>query len=214
MSKSELPDRLADRVSWVIGAPDQEELRRRYDLWAGQYDADIGDVEDYLAPVAMAEVAEAFLSKTDRILDAGAGTGLSGAALKAVGFDNLVAVDFSAGMLEIAARKGIYRETLLADLGARTPFADDAFDAAVTVGTTSQMPAESLRELVRLVRPGGRLLLAVWVEAYVERGYAAIQRSFEAEGRLALIHNGAAFQALPTSEPDLWYEPWVFDVRA
>ncbi len=214
MSKSKLPDHVADRVSWVIDAPDQAELRRRYDLWAGRYDADIGKVEDYLAPVAMAEVAKAFLSKTDRVLDAGAGTGLSGAALKAAGFDNLVAVDFSAGMLEIAAKKGVYRETLLADLGARTSFADDAFDAAVTVGTTSQMPAESLREMVRLVRPGGRLLLAVWVEAYVKRGYAAIQQDFEAAGRLVQLHKGAAFQALPTSEPALWYEAWVFEVRA
>lgn len=212
MSNSELPDSPADRVSWVISAPDQEEMRRRYDLWAKQYDADIGNVEDYLAPKAMAEVAKAFLSKTDRILDAGAGTGLSGAALKAAGFANLVAVDYAAGMLEIAAKKGIYRETLQADLGARTSFDDDAFDAVVTVGTTSQMPAESLREFVRIVRPGGRILFTVWVEPYIERGYAAIQQGFEAEGRLALVHKGEAFQALPTSEPDIWYEIWVFDV--
>ncbi len=214
MSDSKLPASLADRVSWVTNAPDQKELRRRYDLWASQYDADVGKVEDYLAPMAMAEAAKTFLSKTDRILDAGAGTGLSGEALKAAGFDNLVAVDYSAGMLEIAAKKGIYRETLQADLGARTPFADDCFDAVVTVGTTSQMPAESLREFVRMVRPGGRILFTVWVKAYIERGYAAIQQSFETEGRLALIHKGEAFQPLPTSEPDIWYEVWVFEVRA
>jgi len=212
MSNSELPDSPADRVSWVISAPDQHEMRRRYDLWASLYDADVSDFETYLAPMATAEVAKTFLSPTDRILDAGAGTGLSGAALEAAGFDNLVAVDFSAGMLKIAEDKGIYRETVCADLGARTAFADDAFDAVVTVGTTSQMPAESLREFVRIVRPGGRILFTVWVEAYVERGYAAIQQSFEGEGRLALIHEGEAFQALPTSEPDIWYEVWVFDV--
>ena len=212
MKSSELPDNPGDRVSWVIGAPDQEEMRRRYELWARQYDADLGNLEDYLAPRAMAEVAKTFLSKTGRILDAGAGTGLSGAALKAAGFGNLVAVDYSAGMLEIAAKKGIYRETVQADLGARTPFPDDAFDAVVTVGTTSQMPAESLREFVRLVRPGGRILFTVWLKPYVERGYAAIQRNLEAAGRLALSHKGEAFQALPTTEPGMWYEVWVFDV--
>lgn len=212
MSNSELPDNPGDRVSWVISAPDQEEMRRRYDLWARQYDADLGSLEDYLAPRAMAEVAKSFLSRTDRILDAGAGTGLSGAALKAAGFDNLVAVDYSAGMLEIAAKKGIYSETVQADLGTRTPFPDDAFDAVVTVGTTSQMPVESLREFVRIVRPGGRILFTVWVKPYVERGYAAIQQSLETAGRLALVHKGEAFQALPTTEPDMWYEVWVFDV--
>jgi SAM-dependent methyltransferase len=214
MSNSELPDNPGDRVSWVIGAPDQAEMRRRYDLWAKQYDADLGNLEDYLAPRAMAGVAKTFLSRTDRILDAGAGTGLSGAALQAAGFGNLVAADYSAGMLEIAATKNIYQETLQADFGARTPFADDAFDAVVTVGTTSQMPAESLREYVRIVRPGGRILFTVWVKPYVERGYAAIQQSLEAAGRLALIHKGEPFQALPTTEPDMWYEVWVFDVHS
>ena len=135
-----------------------------------------------------------------------------GAALKAAGFENLVAVDYSAGMLEIAARKGIYRETMQADLSQRTAFPDDAFDAVVTVGTTSQMPCESLRELVRLVRPGGRIVFTVYPEAYVNRGYAAIQQEFEAEGRLSVIYRGEAFQALPTPEPEIWYEIWVFEI--
>jgi SAM-dependent methyltransferase len=214
MSGSELPEDPGERISWVIRAPDQAELRRRYNLWARHYDGDVTDAEAYLAPSIAADVAKDFFSKTDRILDAGAGTGLAGAALKALGFDRLVAVDFSAGMLEIAAKKGVYQETLEADLSKRTPFADGAFDGAITVGTTSQMPAESLRELVRMVRPGGHIVFAVWVEPYERRGFAAIQRGLEAEGRLALVHRGAAFQGLPASEPDIWYEVWVFEVRA
>jgi SAM-dependent methyltransferase len=212
MSKSELPDEAGARVSWVIRAPTQEELRRRYDLWAGTYDADIGRVEDYLAPLATAEVAKAYLAKEARILDAGAGTGLSGAALKEAGFENLVGLDFSAGMLAVAAKKGIYRETIVADLGRRTPLADDSFDAVVTVGTTSQMPCESLLEFVRVVRPGGRIVCTTWVKAYIERGFAAIQARFEKEGRLALVHKGEPFQGLPTTEPEIVYEIWVFEV--
>ena len=212
MSKSELPDEAGARVSWVIRAPTQEELRRRYDLWASKYDTDIGRVEDYLAPLATAEVAEAYLAKEARILDAGAGTGLSGAALREAGFENLVGLDFSAGMLAIAEKKGVYRETIVADLSRRTSLADGSFDAVVSVGTTSQMPSESLREFVRVVRPGGRILLTAWVKAYDERGYAAIQARLESDGRLALIHKGEPFQALPTTEPEIVYEIWVFDV--
>jgi hypothetical protein len=51
-----------------------------------------------------------------------------------------------------------------------------------------------------------------WLKPYVERGFAAIQQSLEAAGRLALSHKGDAFQALPTTEPGMWYEVWVFDV--
>jgi len=214
MTDRELPNTLEQRVSWVVAAPDQAELERRYDLWARRYDTDVGAAENYRAPIAAAEVAARYLDKSARILDAGAGTGLSGEALNAAGFDNLVAVDLSAGMLEQAQRKGVYGEVHRMDLGSRIDFDDDRFDAVVTVGTTSQMPAASLREFVRVVRPGGRIVFTVWVEAYVERGYAAIQEEFEAEGRLAVVFKGEPFQALPTSEPHMYYEVWVFEVLA
>src|SRR5215470_4388795 len=175
MAKSELPDEAGGRVSWVIRAPTQEELRRRYDLWSAKYDDDLGRVEDYLAPMLTADVAKACLAPDACILDAGAGTGLAGAALKQAGFANLVGVDFSPGMLAVAEKKGIYRKTIVADLGRRTPLAEHSFDAVVTVGTTSQMPCESLVEFVRLVRPGGHIIFTTWAQPYVERGYAAVQ---------------------------------------
>ena len=210
MSGSKLPDSVADRISWVIEAVDQEELRRRYDLWATHYDGDVDSAEVYRAPMVMAEVATRFLSRTDRILDAGAGTGLSGAALKAVGFENLVAIDYSAGMLEIAAKKGIYQEIVHADLGTVTPLAENSFDAVTTVGTTSQMPAESLIEFVRVVRPKGKIVFCMWAQAYVERGYVDIQQRFESEGRLKVIHKGEPFQSISTE--DIQNEVWVFEV--
>jgi ubiquinone/menaquinone biosynthesis C-methylase UbiE len=212
MSNSKLPESVAERIAWVIDDVDQKELRRRYDLWAAHYDADVDSGEVYGAPMVMAEVAGKFLSKTDRILDAGAGTGLSGAALKAVGFENLTAIDYSAGMLEVAAKKGIYRETMHADLGAVTPLAENSFDAVTTVGTTSQMPAHSLKEFVRVVRPEGHIVFCLWPTAYLERGYSAIQQGFEAEGRLAVIYKSEPFLPLPTTEPDLVNEVWVFEV--
>lgn len=214
MSDPELPDTPEGRVAWVIRAPDQAELARRYDLWARDYDADVGKADEYRAPIAVAEVATRYLDKNARILDAGAGTGLSGAALRAAGFGDIVAADVSAGMLEQARRKGVYRELHCVDLGGRTEFADDSFDAVVTVGTTSQMPASSLREFVRVVRPGGHVVFTVWVESYIERGYAAIQEEFELQGRLAVRSKGEPFQALPHSEPQIVYEVWVFDVCA
>ena len=210
--QDELPDQTTARLAWVIKAPTQAELKRRYDLWASCYDQDIGRVADYLAPAATAEVAKTHLDRDARILDAGAGTGLSGQALREAGFSDLTGLDFAEEMLELACGKGIYRETLAADLSRRTPFEDNIFDAVITVGTTSQVPAESLREYVRLARPGGRIIVANWVKAWNERGYAAIQADFERQGQLALIEKGEPFQALPTTDPEIVYEIWVFEV--
>ncbi len=212
MSDRDLPEDASGRVAWVINADTQEEMRRRYDLWAAKYDQDIGRVDDYLAPLATAKVALSYLAKDARILDAGAGTGLAGQALYEAGFQDLTGLDFSPGMLAIAQKKGVYRKTLVADLGRETALEADSFDAVVSVGTTSQIPCESLYEFVRLARPGGRIIITTWVKAYVERGFAAIQERFERDGRLALIHKGEPFQGLPTTEPEIVYEVWVFDV--
>jgi len=209
---SELPDDASARLAWVLSAKTQAELRRRYDLWSVSYDQDLGRVEDYLAPIKTTEVAKVFLKDDARILDAGAGTGLSGQALRDAGFSNLTGLDFAEAMLAAAAKKGIYQETIVADLSRRTALQDGSFDAVVTIGTTSQIPAEGLREYVRVVRPNGHIIVTNWVKAWVERGYAAIQAEFEREGRLALIEKGASFQALPTTEPEIVYEIWVFEV--
>ncbi len=206
-----LPDDPAARVAWVIRAPTQDELKRRYDLWARCYDADIGKAEDYLAPAATAEVAKAHLDLDARILDAGAGTGLSGQALRDAGFTDLTGLDFAEDMLAVAAGKGIYRETIAADLSRQTALEENAFDAVITVGTVSQVPAEAFREYMRVVKPGGKIIMIVWPKAYEERGYAAIQAEFEREGRLSLIEKGEPFQGLPTTEPDIIYEVWVFE---
>ncbi|MCP4981568.1 MAG: class I SAM-dependent methyltransferase [Gammaproteobacteria bacterium] len=96
-----------------------------------------------------------------RIFDADAGTGLVGQALSEVGFQELIAVDYSAQMLEVANSKGVYKEIHQCDLGQATDFESDSFDAVVTCGTTSQMPSYSLREFVRVVRPGGHIIFAV-----------------------------------------------------
>ena len=214
MSTNALPEDATARLAWVLSATTQDELKHRYDLWSASYDQDLGRIEDYLAPIATAKVATAHLAKDAHILDAGAGTGLSGQALRDAGFSDLTGLDFAEAMLAVAASKGIYQETVAADLSRRTAFDDGTFDAVVTVGTTSQIPAESLREYVRVTRPGGKIIVTNWVKAWVERGYAAIQAEFESAGRLALIEKGEPFQALPTTEPEIVYEIWVFEVRA
>ena len=214
MSKLKLPDSMEARVSWILSASDNKDLRERYDQWAKVYDEDVGTIEDYLGPVETAKAAKRFLDPEARIMDAGAGTGLSGEGLRGAGFENLVGVDYSAAMLEIAREKGIYRELHQCDLGQQTQFADDSFDAVSTCGTTSQMPSASLREFVRIVRPGGHIVFCLWLQAFEECGYADILAEFEQQGTLSTIYKGEPFQLLPTSEPDMICEVWIFKVHA
>jgi demethylmenaquinone methyltransferase / 2-methoxy-6-polyprenyl-1,4-benzoquinol methylase len=93
----------------------------------------------------------------DRVLDACCGTGdLALAAARAGG--QVTGLDFSEAMLERARRKAPELDWVQGDVTAM-PFEDGAFDAA-TVGFGIRNVAElgdGLRELRRVLRPGGRL---------------------------------------------------------
>ncbi len=211
MTRNELPDNQQDRVSWVIRAPDNEELRRRYDLWAQQYDDDVGNIEDYLAPRETVAVAAATFDTSARIMDAGAGTGLVGQAMKKAGFETLVAADYSEEMLKIAASKGIYSEIHCCDFSTETELPAGSFDGFVTCGTTSQVPCASLREYARVLRPGGKLVFAAATDAWNDCGYADVFAELETAGQISLVSRGEAFQMMPTTEPEFYCEILVIE---
>jgi demethylmenaquinone methyltransferase/2-methoxy-6-polyprenyl-1,4-benzoquinol methylase len=104
--------------------------------------------------------AEAAVGTGDRVLDAACGTGdLAIADLKA-GAGKVTGLDFSEKMLERARAKHTAIEWLQGDMLA-LPFADGTFDAA-TVGfgvRNVEDLALGLRELRRVLRPGGRLAI-------------------------------------------------------
>ncbi|MDP4507674.1 class I SAM-dependent methyltransferase [Nonomuraea turcica] len=97
-----------------------------------------------------------------RLLDVGCGTGVVTAAALALGAE-VTAVDADPHMLELAARRHPYatiRQAALPEL----PFADGEFDAVAGNFIINHVPdtAEALKELHRVLRPGGRIALTWW----------------------------------------------------
>ncbi|MER6711736.1 class I SAM-dependent methyltransferase [Streptomyces sp. NPDC006129] len=115
-------------------------------------------------PAYAAAVAELGLRAGDRVLDAGCGTGRALPPLRAaVGPSGVVlGADLTPAMLREAVRAGRDRDgaLLLADVAA-LPLRPRSVDAVFGAGLVSHLPspAENLRELARVVRPGGVLAL-------------------------------------------------------
>ncbi|MFE6486898.1 class I SAM-dependent methyltransferase [Streptomyces sp. NPDC057757] len=115
-------------------------------------------------PAYAAAVAELGLREGGRVLDAGCGTGRALPPLRAaVGPSGVVlGADLTPAMLRAATEAGRDREgqLLLADV-ARLPLRADSLDAVFAAGLIAHLPnpAENLRELARVVRPGGTLAL-------------------------------------------------------
>ncbi|MEQ8267879.1 MAG: methyltransferase domain-containing protein [Parvibaculum sp.] len=98
------------------------------------------------------------------LLDAGCGTGRFGCFLRALEPEiDLTLLDASPAMLS-RIRDGEARviKGCLTDL----PFLDDAFDAAVATWSLETLaePACGLGELMRVIKPGGTLCIAICVE--------------------------------------------------
>jgi demethylmenaquinone methyltransferase / 2-methoxy-6-polyprenyl-1,4-benzoquinol methylase len=93
------------------------------------------------------------------VLDLAAGTGTSSEPFAVAGA-RVVPCDFSLGMLTVGkqARPAL---PFVAGDGTRLPFADDTFDAVtISFGLRNIVdPAAGLREMARVTRPGGRLVV-------------------------------------------------------
>ncbi len=94
------------------------------------------------------------------VLDLAAGTGTSSRVFTAAGA-RCVACDFSLGMLQVGARRPASGLRFVAGDALALPFADAAFDA-VTISFGLRNVADTgqaLAELLRVTRPGGRLVV-------------------------------------------------------
>ncbi|QOV39993.1 class I SAM-dependent methyltransferase [Streptomyces ferrugineus] len=115
-------------------------------------------------PAFAAAVGELGLREGARVLDAGCGTGRALPPLRAaVGPSGVVlGADLTPAMLEAAVRAGRDADgrLLLADVAA-LPLRSESLDAVFAAGLVAHLPhpAANLRELARVVRPGGTLAL-------------------------------------------------------
>ena len=203
-----------ERVRWVYASGSNDELERRYDEWAKDYDADIEDGFGYVMPRVAAEALARFAPEGGKVLDAGAGTGLAGRELARLGFADIEAMDMSQGMLEQAQAKGVYAKLHRMVMGEPLGFETGYFDAVICVGalTLGHAPASSLDELARVVKPGGCVAFTMRPDVYERNGFREKQARLEADGAWELVSRGDEFQGLPKGEPDVLFRVWVYRV--
>jgi malonyl-CoA O-methyltransferase len=159
----------------------QVSAREGYALWAGSWDTTLSPI------VALEERALApWIARLHprRAVDVGCGTGRWTAHLSAIG------VDASPAMLAVAASKpGLCGRLAVGDATA-LPIASRAADlvlCALTLGHIRN-PLETMRELARILAPGGTLLLTDFHPAAAAQGW---RRTFRRDGQVYELENYA-----------------------
>jgi len=172
----------ADRVSRAQLDKRPADVAAMFDQTARRYDL-LNDVlsvgQDRLWRRAVTRAVNA--APGERILDLAAGTGASAVALAASGA-RCVACDFSLGML----REGVRRRRaspaaaphFIAGDALRLPLRDGCFDAVtISFGLRNVAdPRAALREMLRVTRPGGRLVVCEFSHLRVRAADAGYQR--------------------------------------
>ncbi len=179
----------------VYDVREREAVRDFYRRWAASYDEELTAL-DYAQPVRATEALIRLLPDRDsRILDVGCGTGLSGTALGAAGYTRIDGGDFSPEMLARARATGVYTTLHEIDLNGPLGFGDDSYDAVTAVGCFGHghVDPAALDELVRVVRPGGALVIAVNGPYYDESDLVERYEGLVADGRIeSRIHEHGA----------------------
>lgn len=158
-------------------------IRDYYDRWASSYDEDL-DAIGYVAPRRAAEMMLTFgIAPSDPILDAGCGTGLTGAELSRCGFTSVTGIDVSTVSLNKAREKECYARLAQQDLNEALDFAAASFAAAQCIGTLTYIAncGHLMREFCRVVRPGGIVLFTHRTDFYDE-GFSNLLDDLIAEG--------------------------------
>jgi ubiquinone/menaquinone biosynthesis C-methylase UbiE len=166
----------------IIGAVEPEPMdeaarraQRTYEAAADTFDA---PANGFWALTGLRTIGRLGLERGAHVLDLPCGSGASALpAAEAVGpTGSVVAVDLSAGLLELARAKaraaGLRNLRFLqADMRA-TGLPDRSFDAVVCVFGVFFVPDRPalMRELWRLVRPGGTLAVTCWGPHVLEPG--------------------------------------------
>ncbi|KAK9522330.1 hypothetical protein VZT92_018803 [Zoarces viviparus] len=144
---------------------DLQQKMKFYNSWAETYEQD-SNTMSYRAPHQTVEfLFDNFSGRPEQVqvLDVACGSGWVAKLMVELGFKHFVGVDGSQGMLDQAAKTGLYKELKLAFLGTDPlPAPTGMFDVVMIVGALRYdfVPVSVIRELYLAAKPGGHICMS------------------------------------------------------
>ena len=131
-----------------------------WDKAVANYEAQAQPFTSYFADAALAKLD---IAPSTRVLDIATGTGAVALAAARSGAE-VLAIDFSSGMVERVLSHGVANIAARQMDGQALDLPDASFDAVLSVFGVMLFPdwRAGLREMARVTRPGGSAAVAVW----------------------------------------------------
>ena len=164
--------------------PSAEEIKRfKAGAWSTEAAAELYERRIYKRSGVVrvknfVEIGYAMRYGTGRVLDAGAGTGRFALPLHEAGRD-VFALDISEAMLRIARDNSNGALPVAVGDLLNLPFPDDTFDSIISITVVEHLPQyrEVFREFVRVLKPGGAMVVQLCSSEHAERAGIADTRT-------------------------------------
>ena len=139
------------------------------------------------------------LEKDSYVLDVGCGNGKYLSVNENL---NIFGTDRSGNLLSIAKEKNLNSQFFVAD-SLKLPVRSESFDAAISIAVIHHFSNEllriqALREILRIVKKGGKILVDVWAMEQKEKKFTEqdnfvpwhLQKKYENETKVETLENG------------------------
>jgi len=139
------------------------------------------------------------LEKDSYVLDVGCGNGKYLSVNENL---NMFGTDRSGNLLSIAKEKNLNSQFFVAD-SLKLPVRSESFDAAISIAVIHHFSNEllriqALREILRIVKKGGKILVYVWAMEQKEKKFTEqdnfvpwhLQKKYENETKVETLENG------------------------
>lgn len=188
--------------------------RALYDDWAETYERE-NLAKGYRLPwMGAALLARHLPAGSGPILDAGCGTGLVGEALSVLGYGQIVGCDLSPGMMALAEARGAYAALAPQNMAQPFQWPDAQFAGFTCIGCfgPAHAPAQSLREMVRVTRPGGIGVFSLLEATLDARGFGEVLGDLETSGAWRIVAKTRPFRPYVAGEADLLTNLFTIEV--
>ena len=172
-------------VTEAYNLRDEASMIEFYQKWAEDYDRVMLEELGYESPLKIAQQLRDHLPDSNaEIFDIGCGTGLTCVFLADQGYTRIDGIDISPDMVQVAGKRGIYRELLVGDVNQALERDDASYDGVISSGTFTHghVGPEPLDEILRILKPGGFLACTVHQDLWREMGFAAKFESLVSRG--------------------------------
>ena len=144
------------------GSQADTEVEKYYNTWGKDYEDSVKSW-DYDAPETAAALLNQYKQVDGTVCDAGCGSGLTGKALNAAGFESIIGFDLSPDFAAVAKEKGVYEDVNIVNMH-EMPFRyeENQFSNLICIGTLTYVKnvPDVVREFSRITKPAGMVIFS------------------------------------------------------